>query len=111
MNKTYTSSPSLESINNAWFGEHYGSSDDIGTLGYEHLQLGNISISRQEMVFVNRSNDVGDRINSGVMGFGYPVLADIHPPEYKANSTFELLGDRLLCNTVFVNLMKQGVDP
>jgi hypothetical protein len=110
-NDTYTQSSTFEPISNAWFGEHYGSGNDIGSLGFEQVQLGNITLPRQEMGFVNMSADLGDGINSGVLGLGYPVLAAVHPADYAANSSFGLLEERWKYDTVFVNLVRQGLEP
>ena len=45
------------------------------------------------------------------MGLGYPDIASIHPANYTAASALQLLGDRLLYDTLFVRMMKQGVAP
>ena len=45
-NKTYTQSSTFESISSAWLGEHYGSGNVYGPLGYEDVQVGHVSISR-----------------------------------------------------------------
>lgn len=109
--EVYTQSPTFEAINDSWFGEHYGSGNDLGSLGFEQVKLGNVTIQRQEMGFVNESANQGDGANTGVMGLGYPVLAASHPTDYVANSSAGLLEDRWKYNTVFLNLVKQGLEP
>lgn len=110
-NKTYTQSSTFEPITNAWLGEHYGAGIVSGPLGNENVQLGGIIIEHQEMGFVNASTATGNGACSGLMGLGYPVLGFVHPANYTASTFPQLLGDRLLYDTVFVRMMKQGVEP
>ena len=69
----YAKTPS----NNAWLGEVYGAGNEVGTLGYEDVRIGSISISQQEMSFVNASSSGGDGYSSGLLGLAYPVLGQV----------------------------------
>lgn len=110
-NATYTKSSTYSPITSAWLGEHYGAGNVIGTLGYEHVMVGDISIPRQEMGFVNATNQEFDGYGSGIMGLGYPVIASIHPANYTAHTSLELFGDRLLYETLTTSLVKAGMEP
>lgn len=76
-NQTYQKTPSFNPIDSAWLGEHYGAGDIVGTLGYEDIKIGHISIPQQEIGIVNATNSLGDGYNSGLIGFGYPSISQV----------------------------------
>ena len=110
-NETYTKSSTYSPITDAWLGEHYGAGNVIGTLGNEHVQVGDISIPRQEMGFVNATTSYFDGHGAGIMGLGYPVISSIHPENYTAHTALQLLGNRLLYETLTTSLVKAGMEP
>lgn len=110
-NKTYKQSSTFEPIKSAWLGEHYGAGNVVGTLGYEQVQIGDITIPRQEMGFVNATTSYSDGFCSGIFGLGYPIIASIHPENYTATTAMQLLGDRLHYNTALLSLIQQGMEP
>jgi hypothetical protein len=65
-NGTYTRSSTYTPITKEWLGEHYGAGNVIGTLGYEHVMVGDISIPRQEMGFVNATTSYFDGYGAGI---------------------------------------------
>ena len=109
-NKTYTESSTFTPISNAWIGEHYGAGNVIGTLGFEDAQLGAITIPQQEMGVINASTMYNDGYCSGLMGLGYPDIAQIHPSDYSATNSLELLEHRLLYPTVLTRMAGLGVE-
>ena len=108
---TYTESPSFTPIDNVYLGEHYGFGNDFGIAGYETIRVGNITIPQQQMGFVNWTSDLGDGLDSGNFGIGYAELGAFHPVGYKANSSVELLENRILYNTPILNMAQQGMEP
>lgn len=105
-NETYDTSSTFEQIPSEWFGVHYGNGDAVGLLGHEDVTLGGITIERQEVGIVNRSTTPGDGINTGVVGFGYPVLTSAHLNNDTSNSS--LLTDRILYDGLFTRMYKAG---
>ena len=110
-NDTYTKSSTFEPINNGWMGVHYGAGNIIGDLGYEQVNVGGITIPRQEMGFINKTNSYFDGLGVGIMGLGYPVIAMVHPENYTAVTDIGLLGDRWLYSTLLTSMVKAGMEP
>lgn len=108
---TYKQSSTYEPITSAWLGDHYGAGNVIGTLGYENVKVGDITIARQEMGFANKTNSYFDGYNAGIMGLGYPIIAVVHPENYTAVTNLQLLGGRLLYPTLLTSMVKEGMEP
>lgn len=85
-NQTYdpSTSSTFQPVDYAWLGEHYGTGDVVGPLGTEDVRLGNITIPDQIFGVVNTSTNIGDKVNTGLMGLGYPIIAQAHPINYTA---------------------------
>ncbi|KAK5168406.1 uncharacterized protein LTR77_006976 [Saxophila tyrrhenica] len=109
--ETYSPSSTYKPVDYAWLGEHYGNGDVIGPLGRETMRLGDITIPNQIFGVINSSTTVGDRVNTGIMGLGHPILAQAHPNSYHATSGAELLVNRIAYNTVFWHMIDRGVEP
>jgi hypothetical protein len=76
LNKTtYTRTSTLRPIDSAWLGEIYGQSDNIGTVGYEDVQIGSITLSQQELGFMNATLYGVDSAVSGILGLANPILS------------------------------------
>ena len=58
---------------------------------------------------MNRSSTVGDGVDVGIMGFGYPTISATHPNTYGQNKS--LLGGRLSYPTIFKRLIAEGMEP
>ncbi|KAF7563386.1 hypothetical protein G7046_g714 [Stylonectria norvegica] len=109
--KPYYQSSSYEAIDNETFAVQYGSGNAYGTLAYEDIALGNITVDRQKFGNVNMTTDSADGIRSGIMGFGYPILTSAHPAGFNFTNT-SLLVDRLPYNPWFQNAVEQhNVEP
>jgi hypothetical protein len=76
-NQSYEQTSTFQPIDSAWLGELYGQGDIVGPVGYEDVQIGSISISQQEMAFVNATANGVDSSVSGLMGLAYPVLDQV----------------------------------
>ena len=79
-NKTYTQTSTFQAIDSAWLGETYGQGDIVGSVGYEDVQIGSITLSQQEMAFVNATINGVDSTVSGLLGLAYPVLDSVCLP-------------------------------
>lgn len=107
----YYRSPTFEPVTNETFAVQYGSGNAVGTLGYDSVTIGNITVPKQKIGLVNMTDDVGNGRISGIIGFGHPVLTSAHPADFNfTNSSF--LTDKLIYNPFFNNAYEQGlVDP
>ena len=76
-NQSYVETSSFQPIETAYLGELYGQGIIIGPVGYEDLQLGSLTISQQEMAFVNSTTNGVDTSVSGLMGLALPVLDQV----------------------------------
>ena len=76
-NQSYAQTSSFKAIENAYLGELYGQGVIIGEAGYEDVKLGSLTISQQEMAFVNSTTNGVDSSVSGLMGLAFPVLDQV----------------------------------
>lgn len=114
-NQSYVETSSFQPIESAYLGELYGQGIIIAALGYEDVQLGSLTISQQEMAFVNSTTNGVDSSVSGLMGLAFPVLDQVHPSSYvltnltAATAEQKLLSDRIGYPTVIERLMGMGI--
>lgn len=95
-------------IPNENFNITYGDGEFLtGFMGYENVEVGGITVDKQEVALVNRAYWEGDNITSGLMGFAYPSLTSAfkgtNPAVDNQNTT-----DVLYTNWVF-NAIDQGL--
>lgn len=76
-NQSYVPTSTFQAIDTAYLGELYGQGIIIGPVGYEDVQLGSLTISQQEMGFVNSTTNGVDSSVSGLMGLAFPVLDQV----------------------------------
>jgi hypothetical protein len=76
-NQSYVPTSTFQAIDSAYLGELYGQGIIIGPVGYEDVQLGSLTISQQEMGFVNSTTNGVDSSVSGLMGLAFPVLDQV----------------------------------
>jgi hypothetical protein len=66
-------------IVNENFNISYGDGEFLtGTLGYEDVELGGVTVRHQEAALVNRGYWNGDNVTSGLLGFAYPSLTSAY---------------------------------
>lgn len=102
---TYQVPNSTEYIANQTFGVQYGTGIALGRVAYADVTLNGIKVERQQIGLVDRTNDLGDGIGSGILGLGFPPLTSAHPGTELDNST--LLLNRAVYDPVFVSMYKQ----
>ncbi|CAG8905867.1 unnamed protein product [Penicillium salamii] len=71
--KSYHPSNTLRRISGQNFGIEYGAGIASGYLAYEEVSLGNITVKKQKVGIADRSNPMGDGVNSGLLGLAYPL--------------------------------------
>lgn len=101
-----TTSPSYEVIPGEIFGIQYGDGISSGVMAYENVTLAGITI-RQRVGVVNASTPMGDGVNSGILGLGYPSLTSAHPGPSQDNETYWY--NRLPYEPLIFNMAKQGL--
>jgi hypothetical protein len=102
---TYLVPNSTEYVANQTFGVQYGTGIALGKVAYADVTLNGITIEHQKIGLVDRTNDIGDGIGSGVLGLGFPPLTSAHPGTSLDNST--LLLNRAVYDPVFVSMYKK----
>ncbi|PYI03974.1 putative aspartic-type endopeptidase [Aspergillus sclerotiicarbonarius CBS 121057] len=103
---TYTISPTYQQIPNETFGVQYGDGLASGVMAYENITIGGINV-RAILGIADTSNPMGDGLNSGVFGLGYPSLTSAHPGNYTANTSYWT--NRAVYNPVFNTMYSQGL--
>ncbi|KAI9881677.1 MAG: hypothetical protein M1823_006612, partial [Watsoniomyces obsoletus] len=107
----YYRSSTFEPVTNETFAVQYGSGNAVGTLGFDTVTVGNITVPKQKIGLVNMTTDVGDGLISGIIGFGHPILTSAHPADFNFTNT-SFLTDKVIYNPFFSNAYEQGlVDP
>lgn len=111
--KPYVISDTFQDIRNETFAVQYGTGQASGLLGYEDIIVGGIHVPRQKVGVVSRATNVGDGIDSGLIGFGHDILTSAHPASFDgSNFNQSFLADRITYESAFTSMWKQGkVDP
>jgi hypothetical protein len=102
---TYQVPNTTEYIANQTFGVQYGTGIALGRVAYAAVTLNGIKVQRQKIGLVDRTNDLGDGLGSGILGLGFPPLTSAHPGTELDNTT--LLLNRAVYDPVFVSMYKQ----
>ncbi|CAL5873837.1 uncharacterized protein PFLUO_LOCUS8120 [Penicillium psychrofluorescens] len=109
-NKTYHKSKTYRRVPEEMFGVKYGAGLASGLMAYEQVSVGDVSVNEQKIGISNDSNPMGDGVNSGLLGLGYPALTSAHPANHTSNSTY--WRDRLVYNPLLFTMHEQGlIDP
>lgn len=104
---TYEIPESTEYVANQTFGVQYGTGIALGKVAYANVTVNGITVEHQKIGLVDRTNDVGDDLGSGILGLGFPPLTSAHPGKDLDNST--LLFNRAVYDPVFVSMYKQDL--
>lgn len=105
---TYSADSATASpLENAWLGIHYGLGDVLGTLGTDDVALGSVTLPDQEIGIANATNGPSDGLTNGILGLGYPILSQTHAVDYSAQTSLELIVDRLPSKTVVASLVDE----
>lgn len=74
-----------------------------GSVGYSDIEVGGITVLKQQVGLVNRTYWIGNKVASGVVGLGYPTLSHI----YRDNETDWV--HRVTYPTLFTSMVDQGL--
>ncbi|KAJ0418743.1 aspartic peptidase domain-containing protein [Aspergillus carlsbadensis] len=88
VDSTYTVSDTYEEIPNQMFGIQYGAGIASGVMAYEQVTLAGVTVPRQRVAIADKSTPMGDGINSGLLGLGYPSITSAHPANVTDNTTY-----------------------
>ncbi|KAB8079271.1 aspartic peptidase domain-containing protein [Aspergillus leporis] len=107
--KTYKDSPTYQEVPDETFGVQYGDGIASGVMAYETITLADVTV-RTKLGIADTSTPMGDGVNSGVLGLGYPCLTSAHPGEHTPNDTYFF--NRAVYAPVFNTMFEQGkVEP
>jgi hypothetical protein len=88
VDRTYNVSDTYEEIPNQMFGIQYGAGIASGVLAYEKVTLAGVTVPRARVAIADTSTPMGDGVNSGLLGLGYPSLTSAHPANITDNTTY-----------------------
>ncbi|KAE8353079.1 aspartic peptidase domain-containing protein [Aspergillus coremiiformis] len=104
--ETYTPSSSYEEIPGETFGVQYGAGRASGVMAYETITIANITV-RAKLAIADTSEPMGDGVNNGLLGLGYPSLTSAHPGKTVPNDTYFF--NRAVYSPVFNTMYEQGL--
>ncbi|KAK5045173.1 hypothetical protein LTR84_009506 [Exophiala bonariae] len=99
-------SAGYEEIPDEIFGIQYGDGIASGLMAYENITLAGMTV-RQKVGLANVSTPMGDGINSGLLGIGYPALTSAHPGPFQDNTTYWF--NRLPYDPLLFTMADQGL--
>ncbi|KAJ5405935.1 hypothetical protein N7465_007219 [Penicillium sp. CMV-2018d] len=109
-NKTYHKSKTYRHVDNEMFGVQYGAGVASGHMAYEQVSMHGVTVNAQKIGISNASDAMGDNVNSGLLGLGYPALTSAHPANHTSNTTY--WRDRAVYNPLLFTMHEQGlIDP
>lgn len=105
--KTYNVSNEFPAITDETFGVKYGAGVASGVMVYEDVTLNGITAKRQKIGVADRSNPMGDGVNSGLLGLAYPALTSAHPGSNTSNDSYWF--NRAVYSPLFNTMYEQGL--
>lgn len=106
---TYDIPSSIDFVHNQTFGVKYGTGIALGRVADASVTLSGITVPRQRIGIVDRTNDKGDGINSGILGLGFPALTSAHPGTELDNDTISLITNRAIYYPLFVSMYQNDL--
>ncbi|KAL4886077.1 aspartic peptidase domain-containing protein [Aspergillus karnatakaensis] len=107
VNRAYNISDTYEQIPGQIFGIQYGDGIASGVMAFEEVTVAGIKIQRQRVGIADKSTPMGDGVNSGLIGLGYPALTSAHPANITDNSTYWF--NRLPYKPILWEMYDQGL--
>lgn len=104
---SYNPTSTFRPIKNQTFGVQYGTGIAMGIMGYEDLTIGGIAVTNQTVGIVTSIDDLGDGLQSGLLGLAYPSLTSAHPGTNYPNDS--LITDRIIYNPLFYSMYERGL--
>ncbi|KAL6237491.1 hypothetical protein BDW75DRAFT_228677 [Aspergillus navahoensis] len=88
LTRTYVVSDTYEEIPDQIFGIEYGAGIASGVMAFEEVTVAGVTIPKQRIAVADKSTPMGDGVNSGLLGLGYPSLTSAHPSNITDNTTY-----------------------
>ncbi|KAL4779436.1 aspartic peptidase domain-containing protein [Aspergillus varians] len=107
LDRTYNISDTYEAIPDQMFGIEYGAGLASGGMAFEEVSVAGITVPRQQVAIANKSTPMGDDVNSGLIGLGYPSITSAHASNTTDNSTYWY--HRLPYKPLLYNMWEQGL--
>jgi hypothetical protein len=107
VDKTYNISDTYEEIPHQIFGIQYGDGIASGVMAFEEVTVAGVTIPRQRVGIADKSTPMGDGVNSGLIGLGYPALTSAHPSNITDNTTYWF--NRLPYKPILWEMYDQGL--
>ncbi|KAL5049327.1 hypothetical protein BDW71DRAFT_175672 [Aspergillus fruticulosus] len=107
LTRTYNVSDTYEEIPNQIFGIEYGAGIASGVMAFEEVTIAGVTVPRQRIAVADKSTPMGDGVNSGLLGLGYPSLTSAHPSNITDNTTYWF--HRLPYKPILYEMYDQGL--
>ncbi|KAL2831444.1 aspartic peptidase domain-containing protein [Aspergillus cavernicola] len=105
--KTYNISDTYEKIPNQIFGIQYGNGIASGVIAFEEVTVAGVTVPKQRVGIADKSTPMGDGVNCGLLGLGYPALTSAHPANITDNTTYWY--NRIPYNPILFTMYDQGL--
>jgi hypothetical protein len=105
--RTYNVSDTYEEISHQILGIEYGAGVASGAMAFEGVTVAGVSVPRQRIAVADKSTPMGDGVNSGLLGLGYPSLTSAHPSNITDNTTYWF--HRLPYKPMLFEIYEQGL--
>ncbi|KAI9166331.1 putative aspartic-type endopeptidase [Paramyrothecium foliicola] len=105
---TYDAPSSLRFVQDQVFGTNNLFGLGQGKLAYEDITIGGITVSNQIFGLLERTAARGSKLNSGVLGLGFPTLSSAYPANFSGNATSRI-SNRIIYDPPFVSMFEQGL--
>lgn len=110
-NHTYNPdySDTYRRVEDQYFDIEYGAGIASGGLAYETVTLGSLTVEKQKVGIADRTNPMGDGVNSGLLGLSYPSITSTHPGNASSSDNSTYFFDRKVYNPLLYSMSQQGV--
>ena len=103
-----SSSSTFQPITNETFGATYGLGIALGSLGYENVTVGGITVPHQIIGVADRVTIPGSESDSGIFGLSFPLLTSAHQGTVQPPNDTLLLG-KVPYDPIFTRMYKEGL--
>lgn len=83
----------------------------VGSMGYESVTVGGVTVPKQEAALVNYGFWMGDKTTSGLMGWSFPTLTSAYPGTDPSKDNRKITGVKNYNPFIFNAIEQAGVNP
>ena len=76
---------------------------------YETVTLGGLTVKNQKVGIPDQTNQMGDGVNSGLLGLAYPSITSAHLGNASSSDNSTYFFNRKVYNPLLYNMHQQGV--